>query len=61
MSYASPMRRPWEKHFRTAAVLAAVAFAVGEFWNLMAGCAIAAVAVFVALRPLFIERRNRNR
>jgi hypothetical protein len=55
------MRRPWEKHFRTAAVLAAVAFAVGEFWNLMAGCAIAAVAVFVALRPLFIERRNRNR
>ena len=54
------MRRPWEKHFRIAAVLAAAAFAVAEFWNLMAGCAIAAVAVFVVLRPLFIERRRRD-
>ena len=47
------MRRPWEKHLRMALVLSAVAFAVGEFWSLMAGSAIAAVAVFVALRPLF--------
>jgi hypothetical protein len=36
-----------------AIVLSAIAFAVAEVWNLMAGCAIAAVAVFVALRPLF--------
>ena len=47
------MTRPWEKHFRIALVLAAAAFAVGEFWNVAAGAAIAAVAVFVALRPLF--------
>ena len=47
------MRRPWEKHLRMAIVLSAIAFAVAEVWNLMAGCAIAAVAVFVALRPLF--------
>ena len=53
------MRRPWEKHFRTAVVLAAVAFAVAEFWNLLAGCAIAAVAVLVVLRPMFLERRKR--
>jgi hypothetical protein len=47
------MRRPWEKHLRMAVVLAAVAFAVGVIWNFMAGAAIAAVALFVALRPLF--------
>lgn len=47
------MHRPWEKHFRMALVLSALAFAVGTFWNLMAGCAIGAVAFFVALRPLF--------
>ena len=47
------MRRPWEKHFRIAIVLAAAAFAVGVLWNVMAGCALAAAAVFVALRPLF--------
>lgn len=52
------MKRPWEKHLAFAIVLAAVAFAVGETWNLMAGAAIAAVAVFVALRPLF--RRDRE-
>lgn len=52
------MQRPWEKHLALAVVLSAVAFAVGETWNLMAGAAIGAAAVFVALRPLF--RRDRN-
>lgn len=47
------MRRPWEKHLSAAIVLAAVAFAIGVIWNVMAGAAIAAVAFFVALRPLF--------
>ncbi len=47
------MRRPWEKHLRMALVLAAVAFAVGVFWNVMAGAAVGAIALFVALRPLF--------
>ena len=47
------MRRPWEKHLRMALVLAAVAFAVGVFWNVMVGAGIGAVALFVALRPLF--------
>jgi hypothetical protein len=47
------MRRPWEKHLSVAIVLAAVAFAVGVIWNVMAGAAIAAIAFFVALRPLF--------
>jgi ABC-type iron transport system FetAB permease component len=36
-----------------AVVLSAIAFAVAVLWNLMAGAAIAAVALFVALRPLF--------
>jgi len=36
-----------------AILFSAVAFAVAEFWNLMAGAAIAAVAILVALRPLF--------
>jgi hypothetical protein len=52
----SSMRRPWEKHFRMAIVLLAVGFAVAEFWNLMAGSALAAAALFVALRPLFLKR-----
>jgi len=47
------MRRPWEKHLRMAFLLAAVAFAVGVVWNVLAGAAIAAIAFFVALRPLF--------
>jgi hypothetical protein len=51
------MHRPWEKHLSFAVVLAAVAFAVGVLWNLMAGAAIAASALFVALRPLFRNRR----
>lgn len=37
---------------KSPAVLAAAAFAVGEFWSVAAGAAIAAVAVFVALRQL---------
>lgn len=52
------MQRPWEKHLSLAIVLFAVAFAAAEFWSTMAGAAVAAVAVFVALRPLF---RNRGR
>jgi hypothetical protein len=55
------MRRPWEKHLRFAVVLAAVAFAVGVLWNLMAGAAIAASALFVALRPLFRKPRDKTR
>ena len=51
------MRRPWEKHFSAALLIAAVAFAVGVFLNLMAGAALGAVAFFVALRPLFLHRR----
>jgi hypothetical protein len=47
------MRRPWEKHLRLALVLAAVAFAAAVFWSHIAGSAIAAIAIFVALRPLF--------
>lgn len=56
------MRRPWEKHLRMALVLAAIAFAVGVMWNALAGAAVGAVALFVALRPLFRsgddERKN---
>jgi hypothetical protein len=52
------MQRPWEKHLSVAIVLLAVAFAAAEFWNTMAGAAVAAVALFVALLPLF---RNRGR
>ena len=55
------MRRPWEKHFRMAIVLAAAAFAVGVLWNVMAGCALGAIALFVALRPLFRHGDGRTR
>ncbi len=54
------MHRPWEKHLTTAIFLAARAFAVGELWNAMAGAAIGACAFFVALRPLFRNRRTRR-
>jgi len=54
------MHRPWEKHLSLAILLAATAFAVGELWNAMAGAAIAAAAFFVALRPLFRNRRTRK-
>jgi hypothetical protein len=52
------MYRPWEKHLSLAIALLAVAFAAGVFWNVVAGAALAAVAVFVALRPLFRNRRR---
>jgi hypothetical protein len=52
------MHRPWEKHLSAALLIAAVAFAVGELWHPMAGAAIGAVAFFVALRPLFRNRRS---
>jgi len=55
------MHRPWEKHLRMAIVLSAVAFAVAELWNVMAGSAIAAVALFVALRPLFRSEPDANK
>lgn len=54
------MHRPWEKHLSTALVLAALAFAAGVLWNLMAGAALGAAALFVALRPLFRNRRTRK-
>jgi hypothetical protein len=41
-------------------MLAAIAVAVGEFWNVMAGAAIGATAFFVAFRPLFRNRRTRR-
>jgi hypothetical protein len=52
------MRRPWERHLRVAAVLAALAFAAEEFWSPLAGAAIGAAALFVALRPLFLKGRK---
>ena len=55
------MHRPWEKHLRMAIVLSAMAFAAAELWNLMAGSAIAAVALFVALRPLFRKEPEADR
>jgi hypothetical protein len=54
------MRRPWEKHLRLALLLGVVAFAVGELWNLFAGAVIGAIAIFVALRPLFRKADRRN-
>ena len=41
-------------------MLAAIGFAVWETWNAMAGAAIGAIAFFVALRPLFRNRRVRK-
>lgn len=54
------MRRPWQKHFSYALLIAAVGFAVGELLNPLAGAALGAVAFFVALRPLFMKRRKRS-
>ena len=59
-AYDACMRRPWEKHLSIALMLAAIAFAVGELWSSMAGAAIGAAAFFVALRPLFRNRRIRK-
>jgi hypothetical protein len=55
---AGSMHRPWEKHFRMAVVLSALGFAASVFWNPMAGAALGAVALFVALRPLFLEQQT---
>ena len=41
-------------------MLAAIAFAVGAVWSEITGAAIAAVAFFVAMRPLFRNRRVRR-
>jgi hypothetical protein len=47
------MRNPWETHLSAALALASVAFAVGVFLSPLAGSAFTAIAIFVALRPLF--------
>jgi hypothetical protein len=54
------MYRPWQKHLSAAFALASIAFAVGVLLNALAGAAIGAVAFFVALRPLFRNRRTRR-
>jgi hypothetical protein len=54
------MRRPWEKHLSLALALASIAFALGVLWRPGAGAAVGAAAVFVALRPLFRNRRTRK-
>lgn len=54
------MRHPWEKHLSLAIVLASIAFALGVLWRTGAGAAVGAAAVFVALRPLFRNRRTRR-
>lgn len=54
------MHRPWEKHLSLAIALASIAFALGVLWRLDAGAAVGAAAVFVALRPLFRNRRTRR-
>jgi hypothetical protein len=55
---AESMHRPWEKHFRMAIVLSSLAFAAAVLWNPVAGAALVAAALFVALRPLFLEQRT---
>jgi hypothetical protein len=54
-AHASPqrMRRPWQTHLSIAFAVLAAAFAVSEFWSGLAGAALAAVAFFIAMRPLF--------
>lgn len=54
------MHRPWEKHLSIAIALASLAFAVAQTWNVAAGAAIGAMAFFIALRPLFRNRRTRK-
>lgn len=41
-----------------AIALASIAFALGVLWRVGAGAAVGAAAVFVALRPLFRNRRT---
>jgi multisubunit Na+/H+ antiporter MnhG subunit len=52
-STSTRMRNPWETHLSAALALSAVAFAVWEFGSELAGAALFAAALFVALRPLF--------
>lgn len=47
------MRGPWEQHLTMALVLLAIAFTVYVLWSHVAGSAVTAVALFVALKPLF--------
>lgn len=47
------MRGPWEQHLTMAFVLLAIAFTVYVLWGHVAGSALTAVALFVALKPLF--------
>jgi hypothetical protein len=47
------MRGPWEQHLTMALVLLAIAFTVYVLWSHMGGSALTAVAVFIALKPLF--------
>jgi hypothetical protein len=53
---AESTHRPWEKHFRMAVVLSSLGFAAAVFWNPLAAAALGAAALFVALRPLFLEQ-----
>ena len=53
---AHGMPGPWEEHFRMALVLSSLGFAAAVFWNPLAAAALGAAALFVALRPLFLEQ-----
>jgi NhaP-type Na+/H+ or K+/H+ antiporter len=52
------MRGPWEQHLTMAVVLLAIAFTVYVLWSHMGGSALTAVAVLVALKPLFRKARR---
>lgn len=52
------MRGSWERHLTLALVLLAIAFTVYVVWSPMAGSALLAAAVFVALKPLFRKVRE---
>lgn len=52
------MRGLWERHLTLACVLLAVAFTAYVLWSHMAGSALTAVALFVALKPLFRKARE---
>jgi hypothetical protein len=47
------MRGPWEQHLTMALVLLAIAFTVYVLWSHVGGSALSAVALLVALKPLF--------
>lgn len=52
------MRGPWEKHLTLALVLLTMAFTVYVLWSHLGGFALAAIALFVALKPLFRKARR---